>query len=91
MLGGECSLTYYVDSDHARDKLTRRPIPGTVLLINNTPIVWVSKRQGTVKTSTYRSELMATRMAVELIIAWRHNLRMLGVDLEEASHMLISR
>ena len=40
------------------------------------------------ETSTYGAELIATRMAVELIIAWRYNLRMLGVDLEQESYMV---
>ena len=79
VMGRTCSLTCYVDSDHARDKLTRRSVTGIILLLNNTPIVWTSKRQGTVETSTYGTELIATRMAVELLIAWRYNLRMLGV------------
>ena len=86
--GGKCTLTCYVDSDHARDKLTRRSVTGIVLLLNNTPITWISKRQGTVETSTYGAELVATRIAVELLIAWRYNLRMLGVELEESSFLV---
>ena len=58
-----------MDSDHARDKLTRRSVMGIVLLLNNTPITWISKCQGTVETSTYGTELVATRIAVKLIIA----------------------
>ena len=86
--GQTCSITCYVDSDHARDKLTRRSVTGVILLVNNTPVVWLSKRQGTVETSTYGAELIATRVAVEMIIAWRYNLRMLGMKLEEESYML---
>ena len=44
--------------------------------------------QGTVETSAYGAELVATRIAVELIIAWRYNLRMLGVELEESSYLV---
>ena len=87
-MGRRCMLTCYVDSDHARDQVTRRSVTGIILLLNNTPLVWVSKRQGTVETSTYGAELIATRMAVELLIAWRYNLRMLGAVLEDESYML---
>ena len=58
-LGNIVSLTCYVNADHARDKVTRRSVTGIVLLINKTPICWISKRQKTVETSTYGSELVA--------------------------------
>ena len=83
--GKLCTLTCYVDADHARDQLTRRSVTGIVLLLNNTPIYWMSKRQKTVETSTYGSELIATRIAVELIMSMRYCLRMLGVNLEKRS------
>ena len=57
--GKMAHLTCYVDADHARDKLTRRSVTGIVLLVNNTPLMWISKRQKTVETSTYGSGLVA--------------------------------
>ncbi len=86
--GGLSTLTCYVDADHARDKLTRRSVTGIVLLLNNTPIVWLSKRQKTVETSTYGSELIASRIAVDLILSMRYKLRMLGLTLEHSSMMV---
>jgi hypothetical protein len=54
-------MTVYVDADHAdaHDLVTRRSITGILVMQNNTPIRWVSKRQKTVDTSTYGSELVA--------------------------------
>ena len=66
--GKLCTLTYFVHADHGRDKLTRRSVTGIILLLNNTPILWVSKRQNTVETSTYGSELVASRIAIEHMI-----------------------
>jgi len=86
--GNEAKLTCYVDADHARDKLTRRSVTGIVLLVNNTPLAYMSKRQKTVETSTYGSELVAARIAVDLIIEWRYKLRMLGVKLEQVSRLV---
>ena len=74
-------ITEYVDADHAHDLVTRRSITGALLYLNSTPIKWYSKRQNTVETSTYGSELVAARIATELIMEMRYKLRMLGVPL----------
>jgi hypothetical protein len=51
-------------------------------MLNNTPIRWVSKRQKTVETSTHGSELMASRVATELILEVRYMLWSLGLELD---------
>jgi hypothetical protein len=79
--GQKVTITVYVDTDHACDQLTRRSVTGVLLLINNTPLQWVSKRQPTVETSTYGSELVATRVAVDMIVEVRYKLRMLGIPI----------
>jgi hypothetical protein len=61
-------MTVYVDADHANDLVTRRYITGILVMLNNTPIIWISKRQKTVETSVYGSESVATRIATELIL-----------------------
>jgi Reverse transcriptase (RNA-dependent DNA polymerase) len=82
-MGEEATMTVYVDADHARDQVTRRSVTGIMLLVNNTPLVWISKRQKTVESSTYGSELVAARVAIDLIIEMRYKFRMLGVVLEK--------
>jgi hypothetical protein len=86
--GGLCTLTCYVDADHARDKLTRRSVTGILIFLNNTPISWTSKRQKTVESSTYGSELVASRIAVKMIISLRYFISMLGSHLEKSSLLL---
>lgn len=86
--GKPVSITTYVDADHARDKVTCRSVTGVLLLVNNTPLQWVSKRQPTVETSTYGSELVAARIAVDMIVEVRYKLRMLGINIEESSMLL---
>jgi len=83
--GKLATLTCYVDADHARDKVTCRSVTGIILLINNTPLCWISKRQRTVETSTYGSELVAGRIAIDLIVEIRYKMRMLGILLEDTS------
>jgi hypothetical protein len=58
-------MTVYVNADDAHDLVTRRLITGILVMLNNTSIRWVSKRQKTVETSTYGSELVAARIATE--------------------------
>jgi len=86
--GPKVRMTVYVDADHAHDLVTRRSITGILVMLNNTPIRWVSKRQKTVETSTYGSELVAARIATELIMEVRYMLRSLGVSLEGPTLML---
>ena len=63
-----------MDTDHAHDQVTQRLVAGILLFVNNTPIQWISKRQKTVETSTYGSELVAARVATELIMEVRYQL-----------------
>ena len=87
-MGNEAQLTVYVDADHARDQVTRRSVTGIILLVNNTPLIWISKRQKTVESSTYGSELVAARIAIDLIIEMRYKFRMLGIHLEKQTVMV---
>ena len=40
------------------------------------------------ETSTYGSELVAARIATDLLVEWRYKIRMLGLTLETSSWML---
>jgi hypothetical protein len=42
-------------------------------------VIWYSKRQNTVESSSFGSEFIALRIAKELIVALRYKLRMFGV------------
>jgi hypothetical protein len=86
--GPKVRLTVYKDSDHAHDVITRRSVTGILLFINNTPVKWISKRQKTVETSTYGSELVAAKVATELIIEYRYALRMMGAELDGPALLL---
>ena len=52
-------------------------------MINKAPIVWYSKRQNTVETSTYGSELVAMRLAVEMIKALKYKLCIFAIEILE--------
>ena len=80
-LGNAVDITCFVDASHAGNVVTRRSHTGILIYLNNAPIFWYSKRQNTVETSSFGSELVALRIAVDMIQALRYKLRMMGVPL----------
>jgi hypothetical protein len=86
--GKPIQITCYVDADHAGDQATRRSVTGIILYVNNTPIKWYSKRQNTVESSTYGAELVALRIAVEMVIEYCYKIRMMGIPLNGPSQMM---
>ena len=72
----------FFDSSHASCLVTRRSTTCVILFLNGTPIRWYSKRQNCVETSTYGSEIVAGRIAVDLAVELRYNLRMLGAPVK---------
>ena len=82
--GEAINMYCFVDADHAGCKQTRRSHTGVIIYLNNAPILWFSKRQNTVETSTYGSEIVALRIAIEMIEGLRYKLRMMGVPIDGA-------
>ena len=64
-------LICFIDSDHAGDVKTRRSQTGILLYENSAPLIWYSKKQNTVESSTFGVEFVALRIASELIRAMR--------------------
>lgn len=80
--GKPVSTHCFVDADNAGNTVTRRSQMGILLFVNRAPILWLSKRTNTVETSTFGSEIVALRNAVDLIEGLRYKLRMFGVPIE---------
>jgi hypothetical protein len=81
-------MTFYVDADHAHELVTRISITGILFMLNNTPIRLILKHQKTVETSTYGSELVASRIDTELILEVKYKRRSLRVALAGPELML---
>ena len=60
---------------------------GILIFCNIAPIIWHSKRQNGVETSTFGSEFTAVKDAMELIAALRYKLRMFGVPINRSTDM----
>eukprot|EP00536_Pseudo-nitzschia_multiseries_P001607 jgi/Psemu1/3716/gm1.3716_g len=57
----------FVDVDHVGCKATRRLHKGIIIFVNRVPsISWFSKRQTTVETSIFGSEIVVLRIAIEM-------------------------
>jgi len=65
-------MNVFVDADHAGNPLTRRSQTGILLYLNKAPIMWYSKSQKTVETSTFGSEFVAMKVATEIIRGLRY-------------------
>jgi hypothetical protein len=81
-LGNPVNIHAFVDANHAGNVVTRRSHTGILIFVQNSPILWVSRRQNTIETSTFGSEFVALRHAKDVIVALRYKLRMFGVPLE---------
>jgi hypothetical protein len=86
-LGAELDTTIFFDSDHAHDKKTGRSISGVLTMVGCTPIIWKSRRQGAVQTSTYGAEFCAMRLATEEAINIRYMLRSLGIRVTQPTKL----
>ena len=80
-------MTCFVDSDHAGDEVSRRSRTGVLIFCNSSPIMWHSKKQTSIETSSFGSEFSAMKTAVELVEGLRYKLRMMGVGLDGPAHV----
>jgi len=80
--GNSVTTTCFVDADHAGCRVTRRSQSGIIIFLQRTPILWYSKRQNTVESSTFGSEFVAMKIAIEQVEALRYKLRMLGIPVD---------
>ena len=85
--GKKVQLNVFVDADHAGDTVTRRSQSGILIFANMSLIKWFSKRQSTVETSTFGSELIALRIATEMVEGLRYKLRTFGIRVEGESNV----
>jgi hypothetical protein len=77
--GRSANTSCFVDADHAGCRVTRRSHTGVLIFVNRAPILRYSKRQNTVEASTFGSEFVAMKTAIEMIKGMRYKLRMFGI------------
>ncbi|CAN0128009.1 unnamed protein product, partial [Heterosigma akashiwo] len=82
-LGGDLVLRAFTDADFCSDRADGKSVYGYVLLLGDAPIVWASRFQGAVGTSTVETEYLALCSVVKDIMWLRH---LLLVDLGCPQH-----
>ena len=60
-----------------------------VIFCNSAPIIIYSKKQGSIETASFGSELMAAKTATELVEGLRYKLVMMGIPLEGPTYLKI--
>lgn len=85
--GNEILMSCFVNADHAGNHVTRWSHTGIIIFCNRVPIIWISKCQNTVETSTFGLEFITAKIAVELIEALRYKLRMFGIPITSPTNM----
>ena len=78
-LGHGFNISCFVDADHAGESLTCRSRTGFIVMLNNYPIYWHPKKQTSVETSTFGSEMMEMKQAADYIQGFCYKLRMSGI------------
>lgn len=86
--GNAVDITCFVDANHAGNVVTRRSQTGILIFVQNAPIIWHSKKQNTVESSSFGSEFVALRAARDIVVALRYKLRMFGVPIRGPASVL---
>ena len=73
-------VSAYVDSDHAGGIVTRRSRTVFFIYCNNALVYWMSKKQGSIETSSFGSELVAMQACTEYIRGLKFKLQMIGIQ-----------
>jgi hypothetical protein len=87
--GKPVQITMFVDASHAANVVTRQSRTGVLIYCNMSLIIWHSKKQNSIETSTFGSEFMALKTGVELLEGLRYKLRMMGVPLDGHAYVKV--
>jgi len=88
-LSSKLEITIFVDADHGHDKVMGRAITVVLGFVGSAPVIWSSKRQSSVQTSTFGTEFTALEKAVEEAAAIPYQLRSMGVKVEKPTPIYI--
>ena len=75
------TTTAFVDVSHAANRKKRKSHMGYLIFINRAPIIWYSKRQQTVETSSFSSEFIDLKACNEAIVRLRFKRQMFGIPM----------
>ena len=68
-----------MDTDYAANFSTQRSHTFILIYLDNSLIIWFSRRKNTVEYSSFGSEFVALRIDMELLVSLRYKMGMFGV------------
>jgi hypothetical protein len=71
------------------DKQTGRSITAVLGFVGCTPVIWKSKRQASVQTSTFGAEFTALKACTEQALELRYHLRSMGVTVSKPTPIFV--
>ena len=77
----------FVDAENAGNFSTRRSHTSLLIYLNNSLIIWFSKRQNTVESSRFGYEFLAFRIDTQLLVSLRHKLRVFGIPIDGPAYV----
>ena len=77
----------FVDSDHARDSVTRHSRTGFIVFLNSAPVFVYHKKQGICETSIFVSEFVAMKSCCKCLRGLSYKRRMFGMPVEHAAYV----
>jgi hypothetical protein len=80
--GQAVQVNLFEDAAHASCLATRRLTTGIIFFLNGAPVIWYSKRQNTIESSTFGSEFVSLKIALEMNEGLRYKLRMMGIPVD---------
>jgi len=86
--GREVLINIYCDTSHATCLATQRSTTSILMFLNGAAVRWYSKCQNTVESSTFGSEFIAMKIAMEMNSVMHYKLRMMGVPITGPSYIL---
>ena len=86
-LGKPVIMSMYKDANLLHNLMSSKAMSEILHFINQTPIDWFSKKQGTVEMATYSSEFVAAHIAIDQIIDLHLMLWYLGVPIKGNAYL----
>jgi hypothetical protein len=77
----------FFDADHAHDHQTWCSITGIIVIVGSTPVLWPSKHQGCIATSTFTAEFVMMLSAVEEASLIQYMLHCLGIPVSKPANL----
>ena len=76
-----------MDADHAGDEINRCINNRILIFVNYAPMVWNPKRQATIESYMFGSEVVALSISLYIIKGIQYKLRMMGVSINGPAYM----